>query len=394
MIEDPRPRLLTWIEIDAEAVRANIASFRRRLGPATGLQAVVKSNAYGHGIEPIARIAASAGVDSFGVHTVAEAERIAALGLGKPVLILGYVGIGEAERVAACGAEATVYNVETIEALSRAAVSLSKSIRCHVKVETGVYRQGILPRDLPAFLDRLLALPGLETAGVATHFANIEDTTDHSFAWSQLRAFQEAAAIVRARAPRAARHCACTAAVLTMADALFDLVRVGIGLYGIWPSKETLLSCLLEGAAETPLRPAMTWKARIAQIKLAEPGSSIGYGCAHRVTHPTRVAVLPIGYADGLDRRLSGIGSVLIRGRRAPILGRVCMNLVMVDVTDIEGVSLETEAAILGRQDGEELSAAQIAALCHTIPYEIVSRINPAIPRLPVDPGGRILDLS
>lgn len=394
MTDDPRHPLLSWIEIDAESLRANIGAFRRRLPTDTALQAVVKSNGYGHGIEMIARLAASAGADWFGVHTVGEAERIASLRLGKPVLILGYVGIGEAERVAACGAEATVYNRETIEALSRAAAASGKTIRCHVKVETGVFRQGIVPRDLGPFLDRLDALPGLEIAGVSTHFANIEDTTDHSYARGQLERFREAAESVRARAPSALRHCACTAAVLTMRETFFEMVRVGIGLYGIWPSKETLLSCLLEGAEETPLRPLMTWKTRIAQIKLADPGASIGYGCTHRVTHPTRIAVLPIGYADGIDRRLSGIGAVLIRGRRAPILGRVCMNLAMVDVTDIDGATLEDEAVVLGRQEGEEISAAQIAALCHTIPYEIVSRISPSIPRFAVDRGGRILDLT
>lgn len=394
MTQDPRSTLLSWIEIDADSLCANLTSFRRRIPAGTLLQAVVKSNAYGHGIETVARLAAHAGADCFGVHTVAEAEQIASLQLGKPILVLGYAGIGEADRVAACGAEATVYNIETIDALSRAAIRAGRTIRCHVKVETGVYRQGILEEDLEPFLERLATLPGLEIAGVATHFANIEDTTDHSYALSQLARFRAAAEVVRARAPGAMRHCACTAAVLTLGETAFDMVRVGIGLYGIWPSKETLLSCLLEGAEETPLHRVMTWKARIAQIKLARPGSCVGYGCTHRVTHPTRIAVLPIGYADGLDRRLSGIGSVLIRGRRAPILGRVCMNLAMVDVTDIEGVALETEAVILGTQDGEEISAAQIAALCHSIPYEIVSRISPSIPRFPVDREGRLLELT
>jgi alanine racemase len=353
-------------------------------------QAVVKSNAYGHGLEPIARIAARSGVDGFGVHTIAEAEQLAALELGKPILILGYLGREEAGRAVACGAEVTVYNVETLEALS--AASAGREVRCHVKVETGVYRQGVIPEELDSFLDRIEALPGLGIAGVSTHFANIEDTTDHSYARRQLEIFSEAAARVRARAPETIRHCACAAAVLTMPETGFDMVRVGIGLYGLWPSKETLLSCLLEGEEETPLRPVLTWKARIAQLKTAPTGASIGYGCTHRTTHPTRVAVLPVGYADGFDRRLSGIGHVLVRGRRAPVLGRICMNLFMVDVTDVDGLELESEAVLIGGQGGEAVTAGQIASLCNTIAYDIVSGLSPALPRIVVDGSGRPLD--
>ncbi len=390
MTNDPRRGWISWIEIDAEALAQNIRSFRRRTQPGVKLQAVVKSNAYGHGLEPIARIAARSGVDGFGVHTIAEAEQLAALQLDKPILILGYLGREEAGRAVACGAEVTVYNLETLEALS--AASAGREVRCHVKVETGVYRQGVIPEELDSFLDRIEALPGLGIAGVSTHFANIEDTTDHSYAHRQLEIFSEAAARVRAREPGTIRHCACAAAVLTMPETGFDMVRVGIGLYGLWPSKETLLSCLLEGEEETPLRPVLTWKVRIAQLKTAPTGASIGYGCTHRTTHPTRVAVLPVGYADGFDRRLSGIGHVLVRGRRAPVLGRICMNLFMVDVTDVEGLELESEAVLIGDQGGEAVTAAQIASLCNTIAYDIVSGLSPALPRIVVDGSGRPLD--
>jgi alanine racemase len=374
--------LLSWIEIEEAAVASNLAEFRRRLQPGVALQAVVKSNAYGHGLELMARVGVRSGADSFGVHTVDEAERLASLDLGVPILILGYVGEAQAPRAVACGAEVTVYNPTTIEALSGAAVAVGRSVRCHVKVETGVNRQGIMVDDLGPFLDRISHLPGLVLAGVSTHFANIEDTTDHSYARKQLEIFREVAALVRGRAPGAVRHCACSAAVLTMPETLFDMVRVGIGVYGLWPSKETLLSILMKGKGETPLKPVMTWKARIAQIKAVPSGAYVGYGCTYRTTHPTRIAVLPIGYADGYDRRLSGIGAVLIGGRRALVLGRVCMNLMMIDVTDVEGVRLEDEVVLLGRQGSEEISAAQIASLCNTISYEIVSRINPQIPRI------------
>ena len=379
-----RGRLLSWIEIDETAVESNVRTFRRRLRPETSLQAVVKSNAYGHGLDVIARAAGRAGVDSFGVHSAGEAEALAAIDPSRPMLILGYIGIHEADRVVRAGAEATVYNAETLEALSAAASRSSRDVRCHIKVETGVNRQGIAAQDLDGFIDRLQSLPGLVLAGVSTHFANIEDTTDHTFARRQLELFRLAAARVRERSPLAVRHCACTAAALTMPETFFDMVRVGIGIYGIWPSKETLLSCLIEGKEGMPLVPVMTWKTRIAQIKTVSTGESVGYGCEHKVTHPTRVAVLPIGYADGYDRRLSGVGHVLVAGRRAPVLGRVCMNLVMIDVTDIETARLEDEVVLLGQQGEGEITATQVAAQCHTIAYEIVSRIAPCVPRLAV----------
>jgi alanine racemase len=253
-----------------------------------------------------------------------------------------------------------------------------------VKVETGVHRQGVLPEHLDAFLDRMASLPGIELAGVSTHFANIEDTTDHSYALRQLALFRDLSGRVRARAPEAIRHCACSAAVLTMPETFFEMVRVGISLYGLWPSKETLLSCLLDGAIVTPLAPVMTWKTRIAQVKEAPSGAFVGYGCSYRATRPTRVAVLPIGYADGYDRRLSEIGHVLVAGKRAPVLGRVCMNILMADVTDIPEAGLESEVVLLGRQGAEEIGAAQIALQCNTIAYEIVARIGPHIPRVVV----------
>jgi alanine racemase len=377
-------RLLTWIEIDEAALTSNIRTFRDRIRPETRLQVVVKSNAYGHGLDTVSRIAAAAGVDAFGVHTVDEAEILSRLGLNRPVLILGYLGRAQAARAVGAGAEVTVYNVETVEALSAAACAAGTSVRCHVKVETGVHRQGVLPERFDSFLDRMAILPGIELAGVSTHFANIEDTTDHSYALRQLALFRDLSGRVRDRAPEAIRHCACSAAVLTMPETFFEMVRVGISLYGLWPSKETLLSCLLDGTTVTPLTPVMTWKTRIAQVKEVPGGAFVGYGCSYRATRPTRVAVLPIGYADGYDRRLSEIGHVLVAGKRAPVLGRVCMNIFMVDVTDIPEAGLEEEVVLLGRQGAEEVGAAQIAVQCNTIAYEIVARIGPHIPRIVV----------
>jgi alanine racemase len=170
-----------------------------------------------------------------------------------------------------------------------------------------------------------------------------------------------------------------------MPETLFDMIRVGISLYGLWPSKETLLSCLLQGDKGTALAPAMTWKARIAQVKEVPAGAFVGYGCSYRATRSTRVAVVPIGYADGYDRRLSGVGHVLAGGRRAPVLGRVCMNIFMVDVTDIPGVRDGDVATLIGTDGNERISAEELAENAGTINYEILARLSPLLPRIVVE---------
>jgi alanine racemase len=180
------------------------------------------------------------------------------------------------------------------------------------------------------------------------------------------------------------KHTACTAAAILFPQTLFSMVRVGIGLYGLWPSKETKISALQAGIALNELEPVLTWKTRIAQIKTVKSGETIGYGCTDVATQDTRLAVLPVGYYDGYDRKLSSIGYVLIRGRRAPVMGRVCMNMIMVDVTNIPDVSLEDQVVLLGRQGGDSISAETLAGKIGTINYEVVARINPLIPRIVV----------
>jgi alanine racemase len=182
------------------------------------------------------------------------------------------------------------------------------------------------------------------------------------------------------------RHLSNTAATLLWPDQRFEMVRIGIGAYGIWPSKETRIAALLTGRAEMPLRPALTWKTRIAQVKDLPEGAFVGYGCTYMTTHPTRLAILPVGYADGFDRGLSNLAYVLIRGRRAPVRGRICMNITMVDVTDIPEAALEDEAVLLGGQGTERLTADQLGDWAQTISYEVVARLGAHLPRV-ASPG-------
>ena len=377
--------MLSWVEVEAKAIRNNVVEFRRRLAPGAQLGAVVKSNAYGHGMIEVATIALDAGADWLCVNNVREGASLRSAGLAAPILVMGYVPLDELADVVAAGLQPVVYNVETLDRLNALASASGKIVPVHMKVETGTHRQGVLERDVPAFVARIAAAPALTLAGVSTHFANIEDTTNHDFAESQIAAYARIAGTVAAHYPEPfVRHTACSAAVLLFNRTHLELARVGISLYGLWPSKETYVSCLERGKPSLELMPALAWKTRIAQVKDVPEGGYVGYGLTWRATRATRIAVLPVGYYEGYDRELSGLAHVLVRGRRAPVRGRVCMNMCMVDVTDIPGAALEDEVVLLGRQGDERVTAEQFAAWCGTITYEIVSRIHPSLPRVVV----------
>lgn len=376
--------VLNWVEVDAAALRWNIEQFRHRLGPA-GLAAVVKANAYGHGILEVSAVAREAGIAWLCVNSLDEAAVLRQAGHEARILVMGYAPLERLDAVVELDVDAVVYNPGTVRRLDELARRREKRIPVHLKVETGTHRQGINEEDLPGFVSLVRASPGLVLEGVTTHFANIEDTTDHGYAYTQMERFSRMADSLQCEGERPPmRHVACSAAALLFTETHLDLARVGISLYGLWPSRETYVSCLEEGQPALDLHPALTWKTRVAQVKDVAEGSFIGYGCTYRTTRPSRIAALPVGYHEGYDRGLSGVAHVLVRGRRAPVRGRVCMNICMVDVTDIPGVEVEDEVVLLGSQGDERVSAEQLAAWCGTISYEIVSRIHPGLPRLVV----------
>lgn len=377
--------MLNWVEIDAGALRNNVAEFKRRLGQGPRFGAVVKSNAYGHGMIEVARVAADASADWLCVNNVDEGVALREAGLTLPILVMGYVPLDGLDEVVDNTLQPIVYNLETLERLDAIASSRGSNVGVHMKIETGTHRQGILERDVPEFVARLRGARALTLAGVTTHFANIEDTTSHDYATSQMAVFSRVADVIATLHPVPfLRHNACSAAALLFNRTHLDLVRVGISLYGLWPSKETYVSCLERGKPSLDLKPVMAWKTRIAQVKQVPEGEYVGYGCAWRATRTTRIAVLPVGYYEGYDRELSGLAHVLVRGKRAPVRGRVCMNMCMVDVTDIPGAGLEDEVTLLGRQGDERITAGQLAAWRGTIAYEIVARIHPSLPRVVV----------
>jgi alanine racemase len=371
---------LVWIELDREAPDRNLRELRKGLKKGTVLCAVVKANAYGHGVKQMVPLFHSA--DWFAVNSLEEGIELRELGETRPTLVLGYVplaGLGEAVRN---DLDLTVYNRETLEALTRLDLPSTGPARLHLKVETGTGRQGVLPERVEGFVEQLQAVPGANLVGVSTHFANIEDTLNHDYAQSQLDKFQRALGVLEGLKVKPDYiHTAATAAAILFDKTHFGLVRAGIGIYGHWPSRETYLSTLLGHRPVPDLRPVLTWKTRLVQIKELPEGSYIGYGCTYRATRPIRVGVLPVGYADGYDRKLGNSAYVLIRGKRAPVIGRVCMNLTMVDISDIPQAGLEDEVVLLGRDGEERISAETMAEWAGTINYEILTRLSPLLPR-------------
>jgi alanine racemase len=374
--------MLSWLEIDAEAIGRNLDAFRTIVAPHTAVMSVVKANAYGHGLDAVAQIAAHH-ADWLGVNSVDEALRLRALAIDKPIAILGHTELIRASAVVENEFRQVVYREDVAEALSRSANEKGTTARIHLKIETGTNRQGVALGELAGFVGRLLQLPDIDIEGVYTHFANIEDTLDPSFAQLQIDRFREALEIIKqAGAHPSWTHASASAGALLNPETGFNMIRVGIGTYGIWPSRETQLAARERGRRIT-LTPALTWKTRIAQIKTVQAGDYVGYGLTYQASHEMKIAVLPIGYFDGYDRGLSNCGRVLVGGRAVPVVGRVMMNMTAVDVTDAE-VKEDDEVVLIGRQGKAEIRVEEVAEKSGTIAYEVVSRINPDLPRVVV----------
>lgn len=373
----------SWVEIDRRALVDNLGSFRSLIGAKTKLLAVVKANAYGHGLTATARVIAESGLaDWLGINSLEEGRDLRGAGIRLPLLVLGYIPLDGLRLAARLGLRLTIYNLETARRLSF--LGGTKKIPVHIKLETGTHRQGVGLEAAVRLARFVKKSRNLILEGYATHFANIEDTLDRSYPQQQMQRYQSMVAqLERLGLAAPIKHLACTAATMVFPQTHQAMVRVGIGLYGLWPSRETMLS-VHSLHPKLTLKPALTWKTRIAQVKEVPAGSFVSYGCTYRTTRRSKLAVLPVGYYDGYDRKFSNNGYVLIRGRRAPVRGRVCMNLCVVDVTDIPGARIEDEVVLLGSQGKERISAEQLAAWIGTINYEVVSRINPLLPRMVV----------
>lgn len=373
--------LRTWVEIDKSALIHNIGQFKKLIKPRVKLMAVVKANAYGHGLVKTSKIAAKAGANWLGVDSIDEALDLRKAKVKTPILVLGYVPQSRLGEVITNNIKLTCYNLETIEALGTLAPKLKKVAHIHLKIETGTNRQGVDSQAIPDFIKVIQEYPFVRLEGISTHFADAE-VPSSPFTKGQLNRFNRVLKIFeKEKICIPIKHTASTAAVIAFPETLFDMVRIGIGLYGLWPSM-AIKNLVRKKNIRFQLSPVLSWKTKVAQVKFIKKDSPVGYGCTEKVTRDSKIAILPVGYADGYDRKLSGIGSVLIKGRRAKVLGRVCMNMIMVDATFIKDVGPEEEVVLLGKQGAEEITAEDLAGKLGTINYEVVSRINSLVPRI------------
>ena len=380
------PGTVSWLEIDLGAVASNVRAFLGRLGGAK-VAAVVKSEAYGHGVALVAPAALRAGASWLAVWGANEGIPLRRLvGPDVPILCLGHTPPQDFDDAVAADLRLTLYDPAAIPALARAAHRQGRTARVHLKLETGTHRQGLEADEAVALARAAAAEAGVLLEGVSTHYADIEDTSDHAYAESQMARFTEGVdRITGAGARPTVRHTACSAAAILFPRTHFDMARVGIGLYGLWPSRETLVSARERGLSGFALSPVMTWKALLAQVKDVPAGGYVGYGRTWRAQRRTRIGVVPVGYFEGYSRALSSRAHVLVRGQRAPVLGRVCMNMFMVDVTDVPGAAAGDVAVLLGRDGEEAVSAEALAGWAGTIHYEITTRVNPLLPRVAVN---------
>ncbi|PID78485.1 alanine racemase [bacterium DOLZORAL124_64_63] len=366
--------------MDTGALTHNLREMRRLVAPPVRLMAVVKAEAYGHGLLCASRAFLAGGADMLGVHSWAEARRLREDGIRQPILILGPVSTPEAVAAADAGVDITVSSPAGLVW----AAAAGRELRVHLKVETGVNRQGLTEAELPVVREMLRQNPQLHPVGLSSHFADVEDTTDHGFARQQMDRFHaQRDALADVLKPDPLIHMTCSAATLLWPRIHGSMVRVGVAAYGIWPSRETLVSFRESGRGPVDLRPAMTLKVRISQVRQVPAGQTVGYGRGWKAMTDSTIAVLAVGYSDGLPRALGGRAHVLVGGYRAPLVGRICMNLCMADVSNIPGVRAGDPAVLLGRQGDEVITAEMLAGHLGTIPYEVLTLPGPTWRRVP-----------
>jgi len=333
-----------WVEVDLDAVAHNTRLLKAQAHGAA-LLAVVKANAYGHGAVAVARAALAAGADRLGVVCVDEGEQLRRAGIGAPILVMGHTPATDAARLVDLSLAGTVASRETAEALARAAAQRGVRLAVHVKVDTGLNRYGFTPAEALALADWLRDLSSLEVEGLFTHFASA-DEPDKGYTLDQYSRFRQ---VTEGFAWVPIRHASNTAALLDMPDLSLEMVRPGLGIYGLYPSGVV--------RRDLGLMPALSLKSCIVRLTALAPGDSVSYGRTWRAARPSLIGLVMCGYADGLSRSLSNRGSALVRGQRVPIVGRVCMDMCMVDVTDVPDVATGDEVVLIGCQGEEGISA-------------------------------------
>jgi alanine racemase len=371
---------LTWLEISSSAIKNNYRLFQHMVGQSVQIIPVIKSNAYGHGMIEVARIISPL-CQYLAVASGAEARTLRDAGIINSCIILSFIQPSEIEQLATIDSILPISTLAEANLIDRVGVELNRQIKVQIKIDTGTTRIGVLADRAVELAQAIIRLPGIKLIGAYSHLADAENG-DIATTQKQLDAFQQTVqAITQLGGSLPLVHIACTAAVLRLPSSRLQAWRLGIGLYGLWPAEAI---AKLGDESKIKLQPALSWLTRIIQIKTIPPGTSVGYGRSVTVKHESTIAVLPIGYWDGFDRKLSNAGTVLIRGQRCSVIGRVCMNLTMIDITDVPQATVGDPVTLIGQQANESITAEEMACLIGTINYEVVTRINPLLPRIVV----------
>ncbi len=372
------PQRPTLCEIDLQALRNNYCLIKEKAGKERKILAIVKADAYGHGAVEVSKTLETVGVDALGVAILEEALRLRERGIKSPIIILGGITKGQEKALLAADLTAVIFSLSSAERISAEAQRQGKSIKIHIKIDTGMGRLGIQPEEVTAFFMALKQMQGLEVEGILTHFASADfpkNSPQGLYTAQQLRKFETA--VKKAEAcgfDIPLRHCANSAALFTLPEGLFNMVRPGIMLYGSYPSSSF--------ERMTDLKGVMSLKTKIIDLKEVEKGFRVSYGSTYVAPGRRRIAVLPIGYADGYKRALSGRSEVTVRGQRAAVIGRICMDMTMVDVTGIEGVSVGDTVYLFGGAAKNRVTVDELASIADTIPYELLCGIGQRVPRV------------
>ncbi len=368
-----RPGRPTWLEVDLEAIAHNVRRIVKMVGPEVAVLAILKADGYGHGAIRVARTALNNGARYLGVASINEGALLRRSGIAAPILVLGFTPAWQARELVLNGLSATVFDLDVAQALSQAGRELNHPVRVHVKVDTGMGRLGLLPEQVVPFVQALQDLPNLVLEGVFTHFS-VADSDPAYTRWQLGRFRQVLDNLAAAGAEIPLVHAANSAAILSVPESHFSMVRLGIAMYGLDPSSQV--------RCPADFRAALAFKTQIAQVKTLPANSYVSYGNTYQTTGEQRIAVIPVGYADGFRRAPRHWGEVLVRGQRAPIVGRVCMDQTMLDVSAIPDVRQGDEVVLIGEQGGARITAEDVAERLGTINYEVVSEILARVPRV------------
>ncbi|HLE86048.1 MAG TPA: alanine racemase [Candidatus Brocadiaceae bacterium] len=367
----------TWVEIDLNALRHNLLAVKKRVGPQIKILGIVKADAYGHGDYEVSRVLLNNSAEMLGIAILEEGIQLRDKGIKAPLLLLGGIFEEQIDSIIHYDLIPTVYDLKLAEVLSKKATYFNKNLKVHVYVDTGMGSIGIKYDNAVEFVKFVKNLKNLRIEGIYTHCSS-SDEKDSSFTNLQIKRFRDVLdALDTSKVSIPLRHMANSGAVLGYPESYFNMVRPGLSLYGLYPSEDV--------SRDIGIKPVMSFKTRIIHIKDMNVGDVVGYGRTYRIDKPTRVATLPLGYDDGYNRLLSNQGKVIIRGKKASIIGRVCMDQCFVDVTNIKDVSVGDEAVLYGSQGQETVSIESIAKQLNTIPYEVTCSISKRVPRIHIN---------